>query len=196
MRPGGGQSKGAAYEREVCARLSLWVSGGKQQDIFWRSAMSGGRANLQQRRKKAGEFSAQAGDIVATHWDGHFFLSKFCMDTKHWADFEIDAPAFGKKDGAFVVAWEKLCEEAARFGKWPMLVGKENRHGEFAAVSVAGLAWLRGAVRARPHVRLLSSPIDLMTPAYFVSFEDILTLDFALLVAADKRRTARVPILD
>jgi len=46
MRKGGGKAKGASFERDICRRLSLWVSAGKQEDVFWRSAMSGGRSTV------------------------------------------------------------------------------------------------------------------------------------------------------
>ncbi len=61
MRPGGGHSKGASFERQVCRDLSLWLTEGKHDDCFWRSAMSGGRATV--RFKKGRTSRSQAGDI-------------------------------------------------------------------------------------------------------------------------------------
>ena len=49
-KPGYGKQKGGEYERTVCKKLSLWVSNGTRDDIFWRSAMSGGRATLQRKK--------------------------------------------------------------------------------------------------------------------------------------------------
>jgi hypothetical protein len=46
MRKGGGKQKGSQFERDVCRELSLWVSHGKQEDVYWRSAMSGGRSTV------------------------------------------------------------------------------------------------------------------------------------------------------
>src|SRR5215216_6431446 len=41
--------KGPQWEREVCRALSLWVTNGERVDVFWRSAMSGGRATVHNR---------------------------------------------------------------------------------------------------------------------------------------------------
>ena len=49
MRKGGGKEKGSSFERLVCKRMSMWLSKGERDDLFWRSAMSGGRATVQLR---------------------------------------------------------------------------------------------------------------------------------------------------
>ena len=36
--------KGSEFEREMCKCLSLWWTDSKRDDVFWRSAQSGGRA--------------------------------------------------------------------------------------------------------------------------------------------------------
>ena len=46
MRKGGGKAKGSSFERLICKELSLWITGGEHQDVFWRSAMSGGRSTV------------------------------------------------------------------------------------------------------------------------------------------------------
>jgi hypothetical protein len=56
--------KGSAYEREICKKLSLWWTGGVRDDIYWRTASSGGRATA---RKKLGKSTVgQYGDVCAT----------------------------------------------------------------------------------------------------------------------------------
>ena len=58
------RGKGSSYEREMSVALSLWYSGGKREDLLWRSAMSGGRATV---RAKAGKSTAnQQGDLTPT----------------------------------------------------------------------------------------------------------------------------------
>lgn len=61
---GRGRNKGASYERELCKMLSLWWTGGVRDDVFWRTAGSGGRATNRQRIGK--KTYGQQGDIQAT----------------------------------------------------------------------------------------------------------------------------------
>lgn len=57
-------AKGADFERRFCKELSLWWSDRKQDDLFWRSSMSGGRSTV---RHKTGKATAgHSGDICAT----------------------------------------------------------------------------------------------------------------------------------
>lgn len=60
---GNRSKKGSAFERKFCKRLSLWWTGGKLDDVFWRTSQSGGRAT---QRMKSGKRTADAyGDIGA-----------------------------------------------------------------------------------------------------------------------------------
>lgn len=59
-----GHGKGSGFERDICKRLSLWWTGGQQDDIFWRIGGSGGRAT--NRSKKNKSTAGQYGDIQAT----------------------------------------------------------------------------------------------------------------------------------
>lgn len=56
-------SKGSAFEREICKRLSMWWSDQERDDIFWRTQASGGRATIRFRRGKGTH--GQFGDIQA-----------------------------------------------------------------------------------------------------------------------------------
>lgn len=81
MRPGGSKQKGAAFEREICRRLSLAVTQDKRKDLFWRSAMSGGRATLMHRKDETNQ--TQAGDISALDSAGEFLTNQFVFECKH-----------------------------------------------------------------------------------------------------------------
>jgi hypothetical protein len=63
MKPGAGKAKGGAFERLICKKLSLWWTGGNRDDVFARTASSGGRAT--QRSKKGKHTFGQYGDIQA-----------------------------------------------------------------------------------------------------------------------------------
>ena len=57
-------AKGGKFERDFCRQLSLWWTNQVRDDLFWRTAGSGGRATT---RAKSGKQSAgHAGDITST----------------------------------------------------------------------------------------------------------------------------------
>lgn len=75
MKAGRGKNKGNAFERRICQKLSLWWSEGKREDIFWRSASSGGVATMRSKRGKT--MAGQSGDISAIHESG-MPLTRLC----------------------------------------------------------------------------------------------------------------------
>lgn len=68
--------KGPKFERTICKMLSLWWSEGERDDIFWRTAGSGGRATV--RRKQGKETANSAADMMSAHEDGKPF-TKVCL---------------------------------------------------------------------------------------------------------------------
>ena len=58
------KTKGSKFERDICKQLSLWWTGGKRDDVFWRTTTSGARATT--RRKKGQGTKNQYGDVQAT----------------------------------------------------------------------------------------------------------------------------------
>jgi hypothetical protein len=62
-------AKGGEFERDFCRELTTWWTGDQESDVvFWRTAMSGGRATV---RRKKGKKTTQAhcGDIAALTLD-------------------------------------------------------------------------------------------------------------------------------
>lgn len=123
MRQGGGKSKGASFERDVCKELSIWASNGKQEDLFWRSAMSGGRSTVAAKLGK--RLAAQAGDITAIHPLGQPLIKHFLIECKHYKSLDFDGLITGK--GQLVSFWQVALKQAATYGKQPMLIAKQNR---------------------------------------------------------------------
>ena len=75
-----GRNKGMKFERDVCRQLSLWWSNNHRDDVFWRSAGSGGRATM---RSKRGQRTANsAGDISAIHKSGMALLRRITFELK------------------------------------------------------------------------------------------------------------------
>lgn len=73
-------AKGSSFERKICKQLSLWWSGGKRDDIFWRSSQSGGRAT--QRSKSGRKTFGSYGDIAAVDPIGLPLLEVFTIELK------------------------------------------------------------------------------------------------------------------
>ena len=124
MKPGGGKQKGAAFERDVCKKLSKWISYGEREDLFWRSAMSGGRATLGLAAGK--KHSSQAGDISSVHYMGNAFINRFVIECKHVANLQIPTFLFDRK-GNLNKFWLKLRQESDDHGKFSVLIAKQNR---------------------------------------------------------------------
>lgn len=154
MRAGGGKQKGASFEREVCVALSEWLSGGLQQDIFWRSAMSGGRATVAY--KKGVSLGAQAGDISCIKSIGMHFISQFAPECKFYADLDYKGLLTGK--GKLLAFWAEINQQASRYGKLPFLIARQNRMPTFVCLNRAGMTKL-GLHTAR--CVLISPPHDL-----------------------------------
>lgn len=121
-RPGLGSRKGGSFEREICVKLSLWISNGKSRDLFWRSAMSGGRATIAQRRGI--DLSNQAGDLVSIHPKGIQLTGPFFVECKHRKVTYDKFLLFG--EGAIRTWWRKAGQQAASHGKIPMMIVRGN----------------------------------------------------------------------
>lgn len=80
MKSGGGKRKGGAFEREIARELSKWWTHGEREDVFYRSASSGGRATV---RTKVGKKSfGQYGDISANDPIGQPLLDLCTIECK------------------------------------------------------------------------------------------------------------------
>lgn len=127
MRSGGGKAKGASFERMVCKRLSLWLSVGERDDLFWRSAMSGGRATLRLRQDLARIQinKSQAGDLTAISQEAYEFAEKLFIECKHIRDLGF-ARGFICHTGVIWNFWQKACEAAEQHNKTPVLIARQN----------------------------------------------------------------------
>lgn len=142
MKSGGSKQKGAAFERRICRALSLWISEGKEEDLFWRSAMSGGRATLMTKKGKGA--SAQAGDISAIHPAAHVLTEHFVIECKHYANLHLQNLVYGGK-GGIVEFWKQVCRDAKRNDKSPMLIAKQNRCPEIICLTFNSDQWIETA---------------------------------------------------
>ena len=117
-----GGPKGSAFERKICRALSRWISGGKHEDLFWRTAMSGGRATL---GKRKGLDIRQAGDICSVAPQGHAFTDLWFVECKCVRDLNFTSFLVNNK-GLLAGFWKTACRQAKAHHRNPMLIVKEN----------------------------------------------------------------------
>lgn len=134
MKAGHGKQKGASFEREICKRLSLWLTNNEKEDVLWRSAMSGGRSTVA--FKKGNTLKEQAGDVSAIHPIGHQLTDRFMIEIKFYADLNFIGLLTGK--GNLVKFWQKASEQAAFYNKWPMMIAKQNVQPVIVCLSKEG----------------------------------------------------------
>lgn len=146
MRKGGGKSKGASFEREICGSLSRWVSAGTRDDIFWRSAMSGGRSTVA--LKKGQVLAAQAGDISSVHSEGYCFTNRFFVEVKFYKNLDF-AASFNEK-GKLSEFWKVAKQEAQKYKRVPLLIARQNRLPTLLCTNALGLHFLN----CREHVQV------------------------------------------
>ena len=119
-----GKGKGQQFERDVCRQLSLWVSGGKSKNLFWRSSQSGGRATTL--RKKGEDLSVHAGDVCAIDPAGEKFCWTFFIECKCLKTLQLHAFFYPKNKGILPAMWAKCRRQARMYHKVPLLICKEN----------------------------------------------------------------------
>lgn len=123
-KDGFGKRKGGQFERVICKELSLWVSGGKDKDLFWRSAMSGGRATVA--AKSGDKLTEQCGDVCSVSPKGHTLTDLFFIECKHVRNLRPDLFLFRR--GLLYEFWSKAKKDALAYGKQPMLIARDRIH--------------------------------------------------------------------
>jgi hypothetical protein len=119
-----GKLKGNNYERKISKILSLWISEGTYDDLFWRTQGSGGRHT--RRYKNNLTLEGQAGDVASTRSGiSEKFLKKICVEIKFYKDINIWALITKSKDG-ILDFWNQTNRKAMDVNKIPVLIVKEN----------------------------------------------------------------------
>jgi hypothetical protein len=150
MKTGGGHSKGAAFERLCCKRLSLFVTKGQRDDVFWRSSMSGGRATLQLRQEIVN--LAQSGDMTAIARQGYDLCERCLFEFKFYRDLDI-AEALLKGTGLLAKFWRATVAAAQRYNKIPILIAKQNRLPAIILCPVDSAVFTTGRAITAHHLR-------------------------------------------
>ncbi len=127
MKPGAGKVKGGQFERDVCRILSLWITRGKRNDVFWRSAGSGSSATVASKKGKRGH--SQLGDIVSVREEGNWFSDKFIVECKFYRDLQLGRLFTAKGANGFLYkTWVQLFKTALKHERIPLLIVKQNRY--------------------------------------------------------------------
>lgn len=148
MKAGSGKGKGGAFERKICKALSLWVTHGDRDDVFWRSAMSGGRATV--RRKKGKSTQTQVGDISPVDAVGQPFIDIYVVECKHYNKLDIESAVI-QGNGKLVEFWDKLVIEAKGCNKLPMLIAKQNNRPVLVCVCKRSIKTVLRSYRLLEH---------------------------------------------
>jgi hypothetical protein len=166
-----GAIKGSSFERDICKKLSLFISEGSNTDYFWRTAGSGARWTV--RNKKGLETYGQYGDICSTHPDSKFFTDIFCIELKSYKDINIWGLITGSNN-IIEDWWFKLNHNALELEKIPVLIVKQNNKP---------ILWISDSV-FKDSIESLNNIINYKLSSfiddkeiYFYEFNDIITLD-------------------
>ena len=160
-RKGRGKGKGSSFEREMCRTLSEWWSKGHRDDLFWRTAGSGGMAKTRGRMSK--QTFGQYGDIQATDPKGQPFLDAFVVELKRGYNKYTIADMFDKPSSAkrpqlwesqFLQVEEDWLNSDAMY--W-MLISKRDRREALLCIPARAARRLRSqgaeGLEKNPHVR-------------------------------------------
>ena len=130
-RKGRGMSKGSAFEREICKRLSLWWTDNERDDIFWRTSGSGARATQRSKSKK--RTYGQYGDVQAIDPIGEPLVKLLIIEIKRGYSKYTFADLLEKSQNPkvkkcliqqFIEQAEKSCEDAHSYS-W-LIISKRN----------------------------------------------------------------------
>lgn len=125
MRPGGGKSKGAAWEITVGRQLSLWISNGARADIFARNVQSGGV--FTSAGKRGSTERGVPGDLMPADPLAFPFTQRLFVECKHLANLGLEPFLYNKS--ARGLLWDILRlanKQADEANLGFMLIAKQN----------------------------------------------------------------------
>lgn len=162
-----GKSKGNEFERYVSKKLSMWISGGARDDLFWRTQSSGGRYT--QRSKSGKETIHQEGDVASTCSDTEFFSDLFYVECKHYNDINLWSIFTGK--GSLYGWCKEYLARSKESGKILFLVVRQNNRPILLFTSEDILS-----IPILPHISKGAFQVEGTSVIAFV-FEEVLDLD-------------------
>jgi hypothetical protein len=177
----GAKQKGSRFERDICRAFSLWVSEYKRNDLFWRTAMSGGVAKIH-------GSDTQLGDVTAVHPMGYPLTENFVIECK-WRKTTARGDGFGFGSFIFTEApviiriWESEVDElASKNNRLPMLIAHPSNRSTIMVLNKVGWRLITQNKKVVPRLIL---PRQNM---YFFRIHDILAIRFSLIMPQLKER--------
>lgn len=125
------KGKGSAFERSFCRDLSLWWSGGKYDDLFWRSAGSGAMAKTRAKSKR--RTTGHYGDVTATDAFSEPLLRLIVIELKRGYNHFSFHDMLDKPKGASMQCWEKFYQQVtedminAKVPFWVLVTKRDRR---------------------------------------------------------------------
>lgn len=170
MKHGAGKRKGNAFERQICKSLSLWVTGGRRDDVLWRSAMSGGRATVHAKRGRS--LRHVAGDICAVADEGNALIDVFFLECKFYRDLNTPRIVFDGSGGKLHEFWLRTADAASSYNKMPMLIAKQNMVQPVVVLDTHSLI----GFGLTAHIRFTSGDGNIVTFTRFVEQASVAAL--------------------
>ena len=128
----GKSGKGSNFEREICKMLSEWWSSGANDDLFWRTDNSGGRAKFRKRYQGKDTYG-QAGDVQAINPIGQPLLDVFTLELKRGYSKNTMMDMMDKKPHMAMQQWEKHIRQVigdsknAKSKSWMLISRRDQR---------------------------------------------------------------------
>ena len=123
-------AKGSAFERSTCKQLSLWWTGDKDVEVFWRCSQSGGRATT--RAKRNLKTPNSYGDVSYLDVAGKPFIDKVLLELKRGYTKDISILDFLDKNKGepLLLKWWNKAEKERRLAnrKYILIIFRRDRH--------------------------------------------------------------------
>ena len=136
-----GQRKGGQFERETIAEISKWFTYGARDDVFRRSATSGGRATI--RKKKGKKTFGQYGDVAIADPIGQPLLDICTIEMKTgYKNQSLLETVDGKSVQTTYSKFILQCQEEQQSAGVPFWVLIARRHGQKKMIYMPKKLWL------------------------------------------------------
>ena len=87
----------------------------------------------------------QLGDIIALTETGERLTNRFVIECKAYKDFQLPQLLSGSIS-VVTGFWYKLCAEAWKSNRWPLLVARQNNIPTWVGTNVLGFEFLLGSM--------------------------------------------------
>jgi len=111
--------KGSEFERFISKQLSLFWSGGKRKDLFWRTHSSGALHTISR-------MNNEAGDIMSINTESSNFTNQFIIECKFYKNINFNDIIY-KTQHSNLKQWIlNLFNLADKENRIPLLIMKQN----------------------------------------------------------------------